>query len=153
MLRTSSPTCLQIVRVTLSLSPVKIFVVTPCAFNARIASAVDSFGGSRNARYPISTISHSSFIPNAPTGEGLLFCAMASTRNPLSFSSSTVFRIRMRTSSVSGFTVPSHSAKEQMDSISSTAPFVTICVFPFLSCTTVVKRRRVKSNGISSTFT
>ena len=41
------------VRVTLSLSPVRIFVVTPCAFNARIASEVDSFGGSRNARYPM----------------------------------------------------------------------------------------------------
>ena len=153
ILRTSRPTCLQMVRVTLSLSPVRIFVVTPCAFNARIASEVDSFGGSRNARYPISTISLSSFTPNAPAGEGLLFCAMASTRKPLSFSPPTVCKIRLRTVSVSTCTVPSHSAKEQIESISSTAPFVTICVLPFLSCTTVVRRRRVKSNGISSTFT
>ena len=110
ILRTSSPTCLQMVRVTLSLSPVKIFVVTPCACNARMASAVDSFGGSKKARYPISTISHSSFTPKAPTGEGLLFCAIASTRKPFSFSSSTVFKIRRRTSFVRGCTPPSHSA-------------------------------------------
>ncbi len=97
-------TCLQMVRVTLSLSPVKIFVVTPCACNARMASAVDSFGGSKKARYPISTISHSSFTPKDSTGEGLLFCAIASTRKPFSFSSSTVFKIRRRTSFVRGCT-------------------------------------------------
>ena len=150
---TLSPTCLQIVRVTLSLSPVKIFVVTPWAFKALIASAVDSFGGSRNARYPISTISHSSVTPNAPAGDGLLFCAIASTRNPFSLRSSTVARIRLFNSFVIGRTFPSHSAKGQIESISSTAPFVTICVFPSRFCTTVVSLRRAKSKGISSTFT
>jgi len=33
-LRTFKPTCLQMVRVTFSLSPVRILVVTPCSFNA-----------------------------------------------------------------------------------------------------------------------
>ena len=131
ILRTFKPTCLQMVRVTLSLSPVKILVVTPCSFNARIAFAVDSFGGSRNAKYPISTMSHSSLTPKTPTGEGSLFCAMANTRKPLSFRPSTVFRICVRISSVRGRTCPSYSANVQTDSISSTAPLVTICVFPF----------------------
>ena len=110
ILRTFSPTCLQMVRVTLSLSPVRILVVTPWSFSARMASAVDSLGGSRKARYPSSTISRSSFTPKASTGEGLLFWAMASTRKPLSLSSSTVCRILLRRASVRGSTLPSCSA-------------------------------------------
>ena len=47
---TSRPTCLHIVFVTFSLSPVRIFVLTPCSFSAFMAFAADSFGGSRNAR-------------------------------------------------------------------------------------------------------
>ena len=117
-----------------------------------MASAVDSLGGSRNARYPRSTISHSSFTPKAPTGEGLLFCAMARTRNPLSLSPSTVLSIFLLTSLLNSCTLPSISAKAHIESISSTAPFVTIWVLPFLSCTTVVRRRLLKSKGISSTF-
>ena len=43
---TFNPTRRQIVRVTFSLSPVRIFFSTPWFLRARIASAVDSFGGS-----------------------------------------------------------------------------------------------------------
>ena len=60
-------------RVTRSLSPVRILTPTPYSANAFIAISVDSFGGSRNAKYPINTISFSSFTENAPTGEGLVF--------------------------------------------------------------------------------
>ena len=49
-LLTFKPTCLHIERATLSLSPVRIFVVTPYSLRALIASAVDSLGGSRKAR-------------------------------------------------------------------------------------------------------
>ena len=97
---TSNPTCLHTVRVTFSLSPVKILVAIPYSFKARIAYAVDSFGGSKKARYPSNTISHSSFTPKVPTGDGLLFCAIPRTLNPLSFNSSTVFIIRLRSESV-----------------------------------------------------
>ena len=76
--------------VTLSLSPVNILVATPYSFNACIALAVVSFGGSRKARYPIRTISHSSFTPKAPTGEGFVFCATAITLIPSSLKLSTV---------------------------------------------------------------
>lgn len=47
------------------------------SFSSRMISALDSFSRSRHARYLISTMSRSSFTLNAPTGGGLLFCAMA----------------------------------------------------------------------------
>ena len=49
-LSTGSPTFSQTVSVTFSLSPVRIFVVTPCSFNALIAGAAEGFGGSRKAK-------------------------------------------------------------------------------------------------------
>ena len=50
VLSAGSPTCSQTERVTLSLSPVNIFTDTPYLLSALIAFAVDSFGGSKNAR-------------------------------------------------------------------------------------------------------
>ena len=151
-LLTFMPTCLQIQRVTRSLSPVRIFVVTPCSFRARSASAVDFFGGSRKARYPINTISPSSRTLYVSTVGRASFWAIAMTRMPFSFKESTVAMISLRISSVSGCICSLYSAKEQTESISSTAPFVIICRFPFLSSTTVDRRRREKSKGISSTL-
>ena len=110
ILRTVKPTCLQIVEVTFSLSPVKIFVETPCSFNALIASAADFLAGSRKAKYPINTMSHSSCTPNVLVGEGLFFFAIARTRKPLLFRPSTVFRIRLRIFSSNGCTFASISA-------------------------------------------
>ena len=46
---TGRPTSWQILRVTMSLSPVRIFTCTPLAFSVAIAAAQVSFGGSRNA--------------------------------------------------------------------------------------------------------
>ena len=54
------PTCLQMHFVTPSLSPVKTFTDTPFSLRALIADNVDSFGGSKKARYPIKTILDSS---------------------------------------------------------------------------------------------
>ena len=59
--------------VTLSLSPVRIFVVTPYSDNDLIAAAAESLGGSRNARYHMRTISVSSFTEKESAGEGLVF--------------------------------------------------------------------------------
>ncbi|MPM21685.1 hypothetical protein SDC9_68130 [bioreactor metagenome] len=109
-LSTCKPTCLQMQRVTRSLSPVRIFTATPCSFSALIAAAVVSFGGSRKARYPISTMSASSVTENAPTGDGLVFCATAITRIPSSLRRSTVARISSLTALVSGSTLPLYSA-------------------------------------------
>ena len=136
--------------VTFSLSPVRIFVLTPCSFNAFIAPAADSFGGSKNARYPISIISHSSSTLQLCFSTS--FLAMASTRNPFTLRSSTVSRIFFLKSFVIGSTFPLYSAYEHMASISSTAPFVTIFIVPARFCTTVVSLRLLKSNGISSIF-
>ena len=113
------------VRVTFSLSPVRIFTRTPYSVNAWIAARVVSLGGSRKARKPISTMSDSSATENWPTGAGLVFWATAMTRIPFSFSSSDLARTSRRTSSVSGRTSPPHSAQAQHLSISSTAPLVT----------------------------
>ena len=46
---TSMPTSLQTLRVTRSLSPVRIFTATPASFSAFRDCAVDSLGGSRKA--------------------------------------------------------------------------------------------------------
>lgn len=152
MLRTSSPTCCRLYALPYHYHLSKSLLLRPCAFNARIAFAVDSFGGSRNARYPISTISHSSFILNAPTGEGCFLCNSKHT-NPLSFSSSTCFQ-NTPTNLFCKWLHSTITLRKRTDGKHFFyCSFVTICVFPFLSCTTVVKRRRVKSNGISSTFT
>ena len=50
MFVTSKPTRRQMARVTKSLSPVRILVVTPYSPRARIASAASCLGGSRKAR-------------------------------------------------------------------------------------------------------
>ena len=52
--------------------------------------------GSRNARYPIRTISHSSLTLYVSAAGSARFCAMAITRIPSSFKSATVFRIACR---------------------------------------------------------
>ena len=65
---------------------------------------------------------------------------------------STVFKTSSFISSVSKTISPLNSVYLQIDNISSTAPLVIICLFPDLSSTTTVIRRREKSKGISSTF-
>ncbi len=59
-LSTCIPTCRHTLRVTMSLSPVRIFTATPFALSARIASAALSLGGSRKAMKPIIVKSFSS---------------------------------------------------------------------------------------------
>ena len=117
-----------------------------------MASGADALGGSRKAKNPISTISHSSAAENCPTGAGLLFCATAITRIPSAFSRSACASACRRTWSVRGRALPPRSAQAQQSSISSTAPLVTIWVLPALSQTTTLIRRRSKSKGTSSTL-
>ena len=117
-----------------------------------MAAGAVCLGGSRKAKKPISTISHSSAAENWPTGAGLLFWATAITRIPWAFSLSAWASTWLRTSSVRGTTLPPRSAQAQQSSISSTAPFVTIWVLPAVSQTTTLIRRRSKSKGTSSTL-
>ena len=146
------PTFPHILFVTLSLSPVRTLVLTPYSFKAEIAFAVVGLGGSRKAKYPISTISISSLTPKLSTGEGFVFWARAITRSPSLFNLSTVFNISSFIFSDNNTILSWYSVYLQIESISSTAPFVIICLLPTWSSTTTVIRRREKSKGISSTF-
>ena len=89
----SIPTWAHTEQVTLSLSPVRIFTPTPRSRSAFSAAAVVSLGGSRNARYPINTISASSCTEKAPAGAGFVFCATAITRSPLALYSAACRKI------------------------------------------------------------
>ena len=149
---TFNPTFWQIALVTFSLSPVKIFVATPCSFNAFIAGAVDSFAGSRKAKYPIKTISFSSLTVHFCTKSWSVFWLTPKTRKPFSLSCSTWLIIIFSNFCVNGQTLPRYSTYLQTLSISSIAPFVTICTLPSWSWIITDILRRWKSNGISSIF-
>ncbi len=83
-LSTWMPTCRQTLRVTTSLSPVRIFTATPFALSAWIASAALSFGGSRNATKPIMVRSFSSSREYADF-TSISRTPSASARKPSSF--------------------------------------------------------------------
>jgi tRNA(Ile)-lysidine synthetase-like protein len=67
---------------TISLSPDNILTATPCAYNCSMASAAEGFGGSRKARYPISTISFSSSMAKLQSFSIKLFWETANTLIP-----------------------------------------------------------------------
>src|SRR6516162_10284239 len=62
----SRPTCLQRVRATSSLSPVRIFTCTPSRFRAAIEARVSGLGGSAKAKKPARVSACSSAAENAP---------------------------------------------------------------------------------------
>ena len=100
----------------------------------------------------MSTMSRSSPTEKLSSLPRKLRWATASTRSPWWFIRSQIaFAVAIR-SGVSSRTAPPSSVCEQISSISSTAPLVTICRLPVRSSTTTDMRRRVKSNGISSTL-
>ena len=98
----SIPICSQTVAATRSLSPVRTLTATPLASRVATAPAALALGGSRKAKKPISTMSHSSAMPNSPTQRGLVFCATAITRRPSALSPAICLRIWASFSSVSG---------------------------------------------------
>ena len=59
-------------------------------------------GAAEEGKKPISTMSHSSAMPNSPTQRGLVFCATAITRRPSALSPAICLRIWASFSSVSG---------------------------------------------------
>ena len=105
-----NPTCPHTLRVTASLSPVSTLTATPYSFSAATAAAAESFGGSRKARYPMSTMSDSSATENAPATIGFVLWATAMTRSPASLYRRTVARISSLNALVSGSTFPLYSA-------------------------------------------
>ena len=106
----SIPTCRAIAFTTTSLSPDRIFTATPCAYNCSMASAAEGFGGSRKARYPISTISFSSSMAKLQSFSIKLFWETANTLIPCWFISSLIICALIFKASVKGWICPLNSA-------------------------------------------
>src|ERR1035438_615185 len=125
------PTSLQTLRVTRSLSPVNTLTVTPCCRKASIALDAVSLGGSRNARYPVRTRSHSSALEKVGWLPSFLV-ATASTRKPSSLNSSTCWtRSPARIGSI-GKISPSLSKCVHLANTASGAPLVSNWRSPFV---------------------
>jgi hypothetical protein len=76
------PTSRQTLAATVALSPVRTFTATPFSWRRRMASAAESFGGSRKATKPQKTISASSATVTPRWRGGSGFMATATTRRP-----------------------------------------------------------------------